>query len=113
LEEGGGGGDRREMWWKVKKARLGLIDKRTSEVSDATEEEAQAVSLIWWHKGQRNTDRYTVLDDEMIRRWRCGPHTAEEDCSRTVNVPARIYPDNMMRLYEAISHVGGLVLLRW
>jgi len=44
LEEGGAGGDRREMWWKVKKARLGLIDKKTSEVSDVSEEDAQAVS---------------------------------------------------------------------
>jgi ATP-dependent DNA helicase 2 subunit 2 len=38
-------GDRREMWWKMKKMRLGLIDKRTSEQSDATEEDAQAVSV--------------------------------------------------------------------
>jgi len=44
LEEGAAGGDRREMWWKVKKARLGLIDKKTSEVSDVSEEDAQAVS---------------------------------------------------------------------
>jgi len=44
LEEEEAGGDRREMWWKVKKARLGLIDKKTSEVSDVSEEDAQAVS---------------------------------------------------------------------
>lgn len=38
------GGDRREMWWYIRKNRLGLIDKRLSELSDVTEEEARAVS---------------------------------------------------------------------
>ncbi|KAG5297257.1 Ku family DNA helicase [Histoplasma ohiense] len=36
------GGDRREMWWYIRKNRLGLIDKRLSELSDVTEEEARA-----------------------------------------------------------------------
>ncbi|PKS06836.1 hypothetical protein jhhlp_006912 [Lomentospora prolificans] len=34
-------GDRREMWWKIRKARLGLIDNKMSEVSEVTEEEAK------------------------------------------------------------------------
>ncbi|KAK7531676.1 putative Ku family DNA helicase [Phyllosticta citribraziliensis] len=36
------GADRREMWYLVKVNRLGLIDKRTSELSDVSEEEAKA-----------------------------------------------------------------------
>ncbi|EGE84995.2 ATP-dependent DNA helicase II subunit 2 [Blastomyces dermatitidis ATCC 18188] len=36
------GGDRREMWWYIRKNRLGLIDKKLSELSDVTEEEARA-----------------------------------------------------------------------
>lgn len=35
------GGDRREMWWSIRKNRMGLIDKRISSVSDVTEEEAK------------------------------------------------------------------------
>ncbi|OJD19703.1 ATP-dependent DNA helicase II subunit 2 [Emergomyces pasteurianus Ep9510] len=38
------GGDRREMWWYIRKNRLGLIDKKLSDLSDVTEEEARAVS---------------------------------------------------------------------
>ena len=34
------GGNRREMWWFIRKNRIGLIDKRASPVSDVTEEEA-------------------------------------------------------------------------
>ncbi|KFX94772.1 hypothetical protein V490_04177 [Pseudogymnoascus sp. VKM F-3557] len=34
------GGDRRELWWEIKKAKLGLVDKRKTEVSDVSEEEA-------------------------------------------------------------------------
>jgi ATP-dependent DNA helicase 2 subunit 2 len=34
------GGNRREMWWFIRKNRVSLIDKRTSPVSDVTEEEA-------------------------------------------------------------------------
>ena len=40
------GGERREMWWLVRGNRLGLIDKRASEVSDVGEEEARNVSVI-------------------------------------------------------------------
>lgn len=35
------GGDRREMWWNVKKSKLGLIDVTRSEVSDVSEQEAE------------------------------------------------------------------------
>jgi ATP-dependent DNA helicase 2 subunit 2 len=34
-------GDRREMWWCIRRNRMGLIDKRISNVSDVTEEEAK------------------------------------------------------------------------
>lgn len=36
------GGDRREMWEEVRKNRLGLIEKRSSEQSNVEEEEARA-----------------------------------------------------------------------
>ena len=39
------GGDRREMWWEIRKTRLGLIDKKASPQSDITEEEAKQVSV--------------------------------------------------------------------
>lgn len=38
-------GDRREMWWKIRKAKLGLIDNKTLDVSEVTEEEAKEVRL--------------------------------------------------------------------
>lgn len=41
------GGDRREMWWKVRKARLGLIDAKESEVSEVTEGEAKEVRFTF------------------------------------------------------------------
>ncbi|KAJ5239425.1 hypothetical protein N7468_004044 [Penicillium chermesinum] len=34
------GGDRRELWWLIRKSKLGLIDKKASEVSTVSEEEA-------------------------------------------------------------------------
>lgn len=40
------GGDRREMWWKVRKAKLGLIDGKESEVSKVTEDEAKEVGSL-------------------------------------------------------------------
>ncbi|KLJ05752.1 ATP-dependent DNA helicase II subunit 2 [Blastomyces silverae] len=55
------GGDRREMWWYIRKNRLGLIDKKLSELSDVTEEEARAVSSYFLshvlHSGGRK-DRH-------------------------------------------------------
>ncbi|MCJ1369411.1 ATP-dependent DNA helicase II subunit 2 [Loxospora ochrophaea] len=35
------GGDRREMWWEIRKNKLGLIEKRISPQSEVTEEEAK------------------------------------------------------------------------
>ncbi|KAJ5212171.1 uncharacterized protein N7498_003817 [Penicillium cinerascens] len=35
------GGDRRELWWLVRKSKLGLIDQATSERSEVSEEEAK------------------------------------------------------------------------
>jgi hypothetical protein len=39
------GGDRQELWWLVRKSKLGLIDQNTSEVSNVTEDEAKEVSF--------------------------------------------------------------------
>jgi ATP-dependent DNA helicase 2 subunit 2 len=36
------GGDRRELWWLLKRSKLGLIDQKQSELSDVTEEDAKA-----------------------------------------------------------------------
>ncbi|KAF2455774.1 SPOC like C-terminal domain-containing protein [Lineolata rhizophorae] len=36
------GGDRKEMWWRIRANRLGLVDKRVSEFSGVSEEEAKA-----------------------------------------------------------------------
>ena len=35
------GGNRREMWFRIRNNRLGLIDKRLSNVSDVTQQEAE------------------------------------------------------------------------
>ncbi|KAI9736792.1 MAG: ATP-dependent DNA helicase II subunit 2 [Cirrosporium novae-zelandiae] len=40
LLKGDFGGDRRELWWEIRKARLGLIDKKALEISEVVEEEA-------------------------------------------------------------------------
>jgi ATP-dependent DNA helicase 2 subunit 2 len=37
------GGDRKELWWLVRKSKLGLIDQATSDVSKITEDEAKEV----------------------------------------------------------------------
>lgn len=54
------GGDRREMWWKMKKAKLGLIDKKTSEASDVSEEDAQTVSLTFDDEDEASTNMSVV-----------------------------------------------------
>ena len=38
------GGDRRELWWQLKGAKLGLIDREAVDVSKITPEEAAEVS---------------------------------------------------------------------
>ncbi|KAL4923664.1 ATP-dependent DNA helicase 2 subunit KU80 [Aspergillus undulatus] len=35
------GGERRELWWLIRRGKLGLIEKRESEVSDVGEDEAR------------------------------------------------------------------------
>jgi len=40
------GGDRRELWWLLRRSKVGLIDKVTSDRSEATEEEAKEVSIL-------------------------------------------------------------------
>lgn len=40
------GGDRRELWWLVRKSKLGLINQRESDQSRVTEKEANEVSRI-------------------------------------------------------------------
>ncbi|KAL8790310.1 MAG: hypothetical protein Q9213_000662 [Squamulea squamosa] len=36
------GGNRKDFWWEYRKSRLGLIDKKAAQTSDATEEDAKA-----------------------------------------------------------------------
>lgn len=42
------GGDRKEMWYKIRVTRLGLIDKRATDLSDVTEEEAKKVGALFY-----------------------------------------------------------------
>lgn len=37
------GGDRRELWWLIRRSKLGLIDKSQSDRSQLTEEQAREV----------------------------------------------------------------------
>jgi ATP-dependent DNA helicase 2 subunit 2 len=39
------GGDRRELWWQLRRSKLGLISQRESDQSDVTEDQAKEVSL--------------------------------------------------------------------
>lgn len=39
------GGDRRELWWLIRKSKLGLIDRTVSERSEVEEDEAKKVSF--------------------------------------------------------------------
>ncbi|KAI4087583.1 MAG: hypothetical protein LQ339_008871 [Xanthoria mediterranea] len=38
------GGNRKDFWWEFRKSKLGLVDKKAAEASDATEEDAKSVS---------------------------------------------------------------------
>ena len=38
------GGDRRELWWLLRRNKLGLIDRQQSDRSEITEDEAKEVS---------------------------------------------------------------------
>ncbi|KAI9822026.1 MAG: ATP-dependent DNA helicase II subunit 2 [Thelocarpon impressellum] len=59
------GGDRREMWWEIRKTRLGLIDKKQSDVSEATEEEAKLVSCESFQQGMGPRQHFPVSISEM------------------------------------------------
>jgi ATP-dependent DNA helicase 2 subunit 2 len=38
------GGDRRELWWLLRRSKIGLIDRKASDRSEVSEEEAKEVS---------------------------------------------------------------------
>lgn len=38
------GGDRRELWWLLRRSKIGLIDRKASDQSEVSEEEAKEVS---------------------------------------------------------------------
>ena len=40
------GGDRRELWWAIRKEKLGLFDRTESEHVDVEPEEARTVSVL-------------------------------------------------------------------
>lgn len=40
------GGDRRELWWLLRRNKLGLIDRQQSDRSGVTEDEAKEVSYL-------------------------------------------------------------------
>ena len=39
------GGDRRELWWLIRRSKIGLIDGNQSDRSEVTEDEAKEVSV--------------------------------------------------------------------
>ncbi|BCR85370.1 ATP-dependent DNA helicase 2 subunit KU80 [Aspergillus chevalieri] len=39
------GGDRRELWWLIRRSKIGLIDRNQSDRSEVTEDEAKEVSI--------------------------------------------------------------------
>lgn len=41
------GGERKDFWYEVRKNRLGLVDKKSSERSDVSEERAREVSTVF------------------------------------------------------------------
>lgn len=41
------GGERREMWWRIRANRLGLLDKKSSDRSEVSEEDAKAVRVFY------------------------------------------------------------------
>lgn len=53
------GGNRRELWWLLRRSKVGLIDRNTSGRSEVSEEEAKEVGLsIYGCQG--NTNALTV-----------------------------------------------------
>jgi ATP-dependent DNA helicase 2 subunit 2 len=60
------GGDRRDMLWEIRKAKLGLIEKKTSEVSNVTEEEAMEVGVTpLLQKGNTNKPQFYSMRKEL------------------------------------------------
>ena len=41
------GGERKDFWYEVRKNRLGLVDKKSSERSDVSEDRAREVSTVF------------------------------------------------------------------
>lgn len=39
------GGDRRELWWLIRRSKIGLIDRNQSDRSEVSEDEAKEVSI--------------------------------------------------------------------
>lgn len=55
------GGDRKEMWYRIRVNKLGLIEKRTTDLSDVTEEEARRVSCAASFRNSPRTDLQQFL----------------------------------------------------
>lgn len=53
------GGDRRELWWLLRRSKVGLIDQKTSDRSEVSEEEAKRVSISETNS-QGDTNTFTV-----------------------------------------------------
>ena len=68
LLDGKLGGDRREMWWEIRKHRLGLIVREQSDLSDVSEEEAKLVSVRRGWPLSEMTDSPAVPVCEVICR---------------------------------------------
>lgn len=60
------GGDRRELWWFVRKGKLGLIGKSEADTSAVEEEEAQEVGLISQCGMERVLTVYIVPSCQLI-----------------------------------------------
>ena len=53
------GGERKDFWYEVRKNRLGLVDKKASESSDVSEDEAREVSIVF--RGHQEIHWLTVV----------------------------------------------------
>lgn len=65
------GGDRRELWWFVRKGKLGLIAKSEVDSSAVEEEEAQEVRLdilVWNGTSADATCSFWLQIEEFGRR---------------------------------------------
>lgn len=67
LLSGALGGDRRDFWFKIRWTRMGLIDKKQSEVSVVTPEEAEEVSTQFFLAvNYRHANTHAVLQVEVM-----------------------------------------------